>query len=88
MWVLEKDGVTSPSKYNTKDGITKRLKEYKPPWEPNFEMYINDNREQVKFKANKIRINKYEPVYTNEKNNIECDISGLDQIQVKSMLTL
>ena len=50
MWVLEKDGVTSPSKYNTKDGITKRLKECKLPQEFNFEIYIDDNREQVKFK--------------------------------------
>ena len=40
-------------------------------------MYINDNGEQVQFKA-KILEGKYEPVYTNEKHNIKSEISGID----------
>ena len=62
MQVLEKDGVTSPSKYNTKNIFTKRLKEYKLPYKFNFERYIDTTHEQVKFKVKNlegINMNQY-----------------------------
>ena len=88
VWVLEKDGITSPSKYNTNNIFTKRLKEYKLPYKFNFERYIDTTHEQVKFKVNNLRGNKYEPVYMNENNNIISNISGQDQVQVQSKLTM
>ena len=56
MYVLDKEGITAPSKYNTRDTINQKLSGCKIPWESYFDTHIHDEGEVVKFKAKKLRL--------------------------------
>ena len=82
MWVFDKEGVTAPSKYNTKDLIIKRLSECKVPWNSYFEMHFEEEGEVIKFKARKIREKLWEPIYVDETEVVVDNISGIRKISI------
>ena len=62
MYLLDKEGITAPSKYITRYTINQNLSECKIPWESYFDTHIQDEGEVVKFKAknfDQINVNKF-----------------------------
>ena len=82
MYVLVEEGITAPSKYNTKDTINQKLSECKTPWESYFDIHIHDEGEEVKFKAKKLRLGQYEPIYIDESNVVVNKMSGMKEITI------
>ena len=82
MYVLDKEGVTTPSRYNTKDTINHKLSECKIPQESYFDIHIHDEGEVVKFKAKRLRLGQYEPIYIDERNVVVNDMSGMKEITI------
>ena len=82
MWVFDKEVVTNPSKCNTKDSIIKRLSEYKILWKYYFEMHFEEEDEEIKFKARKVREKLLELIYVDETEVAVNDTSEIKQITI------